>query len=99
MKRYKITCLECKESDVHTFDEEAHTLLGSDKIMLTPLLGVRWRPDKQWGFRCKCGNNNLLADQERDDLPKLVVGDEVTLKKLADSLSIPDTKQFAVEAA
>lgn len=94
MKKYKVTCLKCSESDVHTFDDNEHKLIYSEKVMLTPLLGVRWRPDMQWGFRCKCGNNNLLAAREADDMNKLVAGDEVTIANIAASLMIPDEKQF-----
>lgn len=96
-KKYKVTCLECKESDVHTFDERQHVLVHSDKILNTPLLGVRWRPDLKWGFRCRCGNYSLIAPQESDQFDNLVTGDELSIKKMAESLLIPDEKQFSME--
>lgn len=95
----KVTCLECNESDVHTFDELNHRVMYSEKVLRTPMLGFRWRPDLKWGFRCKCGNNNLLAPQEEKDMDKLVDGDPISMKVIADSLKIPDEKQFKVEPA
>lgn len=97
MKKYKVTCLECKESDVHTFDEKEHRLIYSEKILNTPLLGVRWRPDLKYGFRCVCGNYNLLAPQESEQFDNLVKGDAISIKKIAASLLIPDESQFRME--
>jgi hypothetical protein len=98
MTKYKVTCLSCKESDIHTFDENTHTVVYSDKVMLTPILGIRWRPDLKWGFRCKCGNTNLLAPQEEKDMDKLVAGDPISVKRIAASLKIPDNEQFKMVA-
>lgn len=94
--KYKVTCLECGESDVHSFDE-THRLTFSEKILNTPLQGVRWRPDGVMGFRCQCGNSNLLAPEEDKNFKNLVKGDPKSVKKIADSMLIPDEKQFKLE--
>ncbi len=97
MSRYQVTCLECKESDVHTMDDQAHQVTYSEKILRTPILGFRWRPDNKWGFHCRCGNYNLLAPQESVDFDKLVDGDDESLKRMFKSLSTPDETQFRME--
>lgn len=91
--------MECGESDVHTFDELNHVLTFSEKILKTPLMAVRWRGDQTWGFKCRCGNTNLLAKQEKQDMDKLVAGDPISVKKIADSLLIPDDKLFEMRSA
>lgn len=53
----------------------------------------------KWGFLCVCGNDNRLCKQEEKDFDKLVAGDPMSLKKIADSLNIPDESQFRMEPA
>lgn len=97
MDKFKVTCLICGESDVHTFDNRSHTVLYSEKVIKTPMKGFRWRADMRWGFRCGCGNNNLLCKEEEPDFDKFVDGDPITVKSIADSINIPDEKQFKME--
>jgi hypothetical protein len=99
MKRYKVTCLDCGESDILNIDDQNHFVGDSEKKLLTNLLSYRWRPDLRWGYLCKCGNDNRLAPQEADDFDKLVDGDPITVQKIAASLLIPDEKQFEMRSA
>lgn len=99
MKRYKVTCLECNESDILTIDEVRHQVLDYEKKMKTPFLSFRWRADSEWGYFCKCGNDNRLASSEANDFDNLVAGDPLSVKKIAASLLIPDKKQFKTESA
>jgi hypothetical protein len=99
MRSYRVTCLECEESDVLQIDDLNHVVGETEKKLITNFLSYRWRPDQQWGFMCKCGNDNRLAPQEADDFDKLVAGDPITVKKIAASLLIPDEKQFKFEVA
>lgn len=92
--RYKVTCLECGESDILTIDENQHVVTITEKVMLTPFRSFRWRGDLKWGFMCQCGNDNRLAREEQGDFDKLVAGDPISLKQIANSLKIPDEKQF-----
>lgn len=97
--RFRVTCLECEEEEVVTFlfDGIDHKVIDYKKKMNTPFRSFRWRPDLKWGFYCKCGNDNRLAPQEADDFDNLVKGDEMSLKRITESLLIPDEQQFRVE--
>lgn len=97
MKRYKVTCLDCGESDILDIDEENHTVGETFRKLITNFRSYRWRPDMKWGFQCQCGNDNRLAPQEEGDFDKLVAGDPITIQKIADSLKIPDEIQFKIE--
>lgn len=99
LKRYKVTCLECNKSDVLSVDDIRHQVLDYEGKMLTNFRSFRWRGDFQWGFFCECGNDNRLAPSEAEQFDKLVKGDPVSLKQIAESLLIPDEKQFKMELA
>ena len=99
MAKYKITCLDCGESDIHTIDELNHRLITSEKKILTPLLTIRWRGDNSWGYQCICGNDNRLAASEMNEFEFLVAGDPISVKKIKDSVKRPDNKQFKMEPA
>lgn len=99
MKRYKVTCLDCGESDILNIDDANHFVGDSEKKLLTNFLSYRWRPDLRWGYLCRCGNDNRLAPQEEPDFDKLVDGDPITVQRIADSLKIPDEKQFEMRSA
>lgn len=95
----KVTCLECGEDDTITcvHDGVNHVVSDYAKKLNTPFNSFRWRPDQKWGFYCKCGNDNRLAPEEAGNFDNLVKGDEVSLKKITESLLIPDEKQFKLE--
>ena len=97
MHRYKVTCLQCGESDVLTVDEDRHIVIDYEGKMKTPFRSFRWRGDAKWGYFCQCGNDNRLAPNEADDFDKLVQGDEASLKNITASLLIDDSKQFKTE--
>lgn len=99
MQQYKVTCLNCKQSDILGIDDSVHQVLYFRKQMLTNFLAARWRADLQWGFECRCGNDNRLALTEKKDFKNLVQGDPLSVKRIAESLSIPDSKQFMMERA
>ncbi|TAL08210.1 MAG: hypothetical protein EPO02_13565 [Nitrospirae bacterium] len=93
-KKYRVTCLKCGESDILTIETANHLILDFAKQMLTNILAGRWRKDLQWGFECRCGNDNRLAAAEKDEFDALVQGSVMTVEKIARSLQIPDEKQF-----
>lgn len=99
MKRYKVTCLECGDSDTLQIDDLNYRVGDTEKGFKTNFLAFRRRPDNVWGFECRCGNDNRLAPQESGDFDKLVQGDTMSVKWIAASLLIPDTKQFKMEDA
>lgn len=93
-KRFKVTCLECGQEDILTIEPSNHLVLDFAKQMMTNILAARWRQDLQWGFECRCGNDNRLAAEEKDQFDTLVHGDPISVKKIADSLEKADDKQF-----
>lgn len=99
MENYRVVCLQCREEDVLTIDNQNHRVGITERKLNTNFLSFRWRPDMVWGFMCKCGNDNRLAPEEADDFDNLVAGDPISLKKIADSLKIPDSKQFKMGLA
>lgn len=98
-EKFKVTCLECGEHDTITClsDGVNHSVMDYEKKLNTPFNSFRWRPDHKWGFYCKCGNDNRLAPEEADNFDNLVKGDEMSLKRITESLLIPDDKQFHLE--
>lgn len=98
MSRCKVTCLDCGESDVLTIDDNLHVVVDYEKKIKTPFRAFRWRPDLKWGFHCQCNNDNRLAPQEEKDFDRLVQGDPLSLQRIAESLKIPDERQFRTEA-
>lgn len=97
MTKYKVTCLDCKETDVHTIDDTNHLVTFSEKVLKTNIVGTRWRKDNVMGFHCRCGNWNLLGSAEEDVFDKYVAGDGLTIKKYLASLLVPDNEQFRLE--
>ena len=98
MRKYKVTCLECNESDILVIDELNHFVGDTERKLNTNFKTYRWRGDLKWGFECFCGNDNRVAPQEESEFDNLVAGDEITVKRIADSLKIPDELQFKMEA-
>lgn len=97
MRRVKLTCLNCQETDILLIDDTLHAVVDYEKKIKTPFRSFRWRPDLKWGFYCQCENDNRLAPQEEKDFDKLVDGDPLSLQRIAASLKIPDEKQFVLE--
>lgn len=73
MNKYKVTCLKCKKSDVITIAGEQ--VIDYEGKFQTPFLAFRYRPDSNWGFECKCGNDSRLLKEEMPDFDRLVQGD------------------------
>lgn len=97
MSKYKVTCLECGESDVHTFDDAQHVCIFSEKVVNTNIISFRWRKNNTYGFRCKCGNWNLLCKEEESDFDRFVPNDPTVFEVWKASLDIDDNKQFRME--
>lgn len=97
MKRYKVTCLKCKESDVLTIDERQHYVSDYEGKLKTPFRAFRWRPDMRWGIECSCGQDDRLAPQEANDVDKLVDGDPISIERIVQGLKDPSPR-FKMEA-
>lgn len=94
MKRFKVTCLECGESDIVTIDEDGHQMLMQDKVMQTPIASARWRKDLEWGFECFCGNYDLLSNEEKGDWKKLISGSPLRIAQIVQILAQKPKKRF-----
>lgn len=98
-KRFKVTCLSCEQSDILEIDNQNHVVGNTEKKLATNFLSFRWRPDMIWGFMCKCGNDNRVSPQEADGQGTIFDGDPMSIQRIADSLKIPDEKQFVMQPA
>jgi len=98
MKRYKVTCLKCKKSDVAIIDENSKSLIGFEKSMATNFLSIRWRQDQSWGFECECGNDSRISKQEEKFMHQLVDPrtPKVGIEAIKASLKIEDSKKFTM---
>jgi len=94
MKRYEITCLKCKQSDILLIEDDSHAIINYSKGAGTNLLAGRWRKDNQWGFECICGNDNRVSKQEEQFLTELVT--QGSIEDIKASLKIDDNKQFTM---
>ena len=94
MKRYEVTCLKCKQSDILLIEDDSHAIINYGKGAGTNLLAGRWRKDNQWGFECICGNDNRVSKQEEQFLTELVT--QGSIEDIKASLKIDDNKQFTM---
>lgn len=98
-KKYNVTCLKCGDSDELTIEEDAHVVVLNRKVMLSNILSSRYRGDDEWGFQCRCGNDNRISAKEADKFDELVQGDPLTVERIRHSMKIADSSQFKMEAA
>ena len=98
-KKYRVECLNCKEGDTLTIDDSEHIVLFWEKIMLTPIKSARWRKDMKWGFECKCGNYDLLCEEEKPDFDKYVAGSPDRLAEITRMLNQKGVQRFKLEVA
>lgn len=94
MKRYEVTCLKCKQSDILLIEDDSHAIINYSKGASTNLLAGRWRKDNQWGWECICGNDNRVSKQEEQFLTELVT--QGSIEDIKASLKIDDKKQFSM---
>lgn len=68
MERYKIICNECQSDRVIEIHKtpigQRIDWLETPELSDAPICSARLRFDGQWGFQCRCGNNNLWTTQE-----------------------------------
>lgn len=97
-RKYIVTCFSCDEKDEVLIDEESHQIWDFGRKLETNILSMRWRSDLVWGIECRCGNDNRLAPSEEKEFKRLVSGDPMSVKRITESLKIPDKKQFSLRA-
>lgn len=96
MKRYKVTCLKCKQND--TVIINGKEIIGFEKGASTNFLAGRYRADMEWGWECMCGNDNRISKQEESKMDFLIDprSNKAGIDKIVAGLKLDDAKQFSM---
>lgn len=98
MKRYEVTCLKCKQSDILLIDDNSHAIINYGKGASTNLLAGRWRKDERWGWECSCSNDSRIGKQEEAYIKELVTsGNKQAINDIIKGLNIKDEKKFSMK--
>lgn len=92
--KYKVTCKNCKQSDL--IDIEKDTLILWEKNKNTYLISGRKRLDMQFGWQCLCGNNDLLSDQENRVITDKTSPDPQEINQILKNLE-PQKAKFVMD--
>lgn len=99
MKRYRVTCNNCKGSAELTIDDSSPLKPQVVYHQHTPIIASRFRGDGQWGFECQCGNDSRVAFSEKDQIEVLVQNmDKTRLKAMAKGLEKKAGSRFTMRA-
>jgi hypothetical protein len=106
MKRYRITCLKCNNSNIAAIYPAGP---GAFRIDLdddhnrsnhVAIISGRYRRDMNFGWECICGNDSRLARQELPQVDELVVGGgHMAIQKIVKSLEVTDENKFLMQEA
>lgn len=97
--RYKVTCVQCGEWDFVRINDHQHRIEVFEKVMQTPLTAGRWRPDAKWGWECgRCGNYDLLAEEEKANSRQLISGAKSRIDEIVTMLQRQPKTRFKMEA-
>lgn len=92
MKKYNVKCKQCQNSDNVIIDEAENKIYWENNLNI---ISGRYRLDMQWGWQCKCGNNDIITKQEGREISNLQSPDPADISKVLKSL-IPDKPKFAM---
>lgn len=90
--KYKITCKNCKQSDIIQIDHDSIIVWGKN----TYIISGRKRLDMQWGWQCFCGNNDLLSKQEKRVITDKADPDPQEISQILANIE-PQKPKFAME--
>lgn len=90
--KYKITCKNCKQSDIVQIEQDTHIIWGKN----TYIISGRKRLDMEWGFQCMCGNNDLLSEQENRVITDKVNPDPQEINQILKNLE-PQKAKFVMD--
>lgn len=93
MNKYKVTCLKCKESDIHTIYKD--NIIDWQNSSSNFIVSARMRLDSQWGFQCLCGNNDILTKQEQRQITDKQNPDPLEIEKVIKNI-VPDKPKFVM---
>lgn len=92
--KYKITCKNCKQSDLIEIDKDTVILWNKNKN--TYIISGRKRLDMQWGWQCLCGANDLLSKQEAREITDKTNPDPQEINQILKNLK-PQKPKFAMD--
>lgn len=92
--KYKITCKNCKQSDLIEIDKD--TVILWEKNKNTYIISGRKRLDMQWGWQCFCGNNDILSNQENRVITDKVDPDPQEINQILKNLE-PQKSKFVMD--
>lgn len=98
----KVTCLSCMGSNKVYINEPSPNQyiidLNTDHRKNPKnvfIISGRFRSDLEFGWECMCGNTSIVSRLEQDSLKELVIkGNPQSIKRIAESLKIPDEMKF-----
>lgn len=90
--RYKITCKNCKQSDVIQIENDTNIIWQGN----TYIISGRKRLDLQFGWQCLCGNNDLLTDQEERVVTDKTNPDPTEINQIIKNLE-PQAPKFVMD--
>jgi len=102
MQTYDVTCLKCEASRrikvVQSMDGDRVDWLETPENANHPIVSARKRLDDQWGFQCRCGNNDLMTTQEARTFSNPTVPTPQEITQIVKNLK-PDAPAFRMAVA
>lgn len=92
IKQYAVSCKKCKNKDDILIDDKNNIYWKQTEHIISG----RYRLDMQWGWQCKCGNNDLLTRQEKTEINNLQEPDAIDIQKVLKNL-VPDKSTFIMK--
>lgn len=89
MKTYHVKCKSCGESEDIAIDNQ-HNIHWPE---VKSIISGRYRLDMNWGWECSCGNNDLVTEQERQEIPNLQAPDPKDISRVLKDI-VADKPKF-----
>lgn len=93
-KTYRVKCKVCGQHDDIVIDDN-HNIYWKP---VNYIISGRYRLDMNFGWQCKCGNNDLVTKQEKRDIRNLQAPDPKDISKVLKAIQT-DKPKFKMESA
>jgi len=90
--KYHVKCLVCQGKSAIEIDD-LDRIYWSD---VDKVISGRKRLDQQWGWQCRCGNDDIMTEQERQFITNPQTPSPSDIKRVVDDLIIQEPK-FSLE--
>lgn len=94
--KHKVTCLKCKKSDTISIVDERH--VDWNHSTSNNIISARKRLDNEFGFQCRCGNDDILSQQEKRNITDKENPDPQEVAEIVRNLK-PQKSKFQVVAS